>query len=148
MEWKPVLQGTYGSNTNAFSWVAVEIWNFEKLEHKTLTQWMWTPTTWVTTIALLVLHTGELKMYFFSFFPENVEEKIRIHKHFFLPFCMVKLHCSNFRITTVIFSGVWIMIPESWLGLFGSSYMTLQVFLHQISIPKLRCTTFQRASEQ
>ena len=38
MEWKPALQGIYGSNMNAFGRVAVEIRTFEKLEHKILTQ--------------------------------------------------------------------------------------------------------------
>ena len=38
MEWKPTLQGTYGPNMNAFWWVAVEIWTFEKLAYKTLSQ--------------------------------------------------------------------------------------------------------------
>ena len=38
MEWKPALQGTYGTIMNAFWWVVVEIWTFEKPEHKTLTQ--------------------------------------------------------------------------------------------------------------
>ena len=38
MEWKPALQGTYGPNMNAFWWVAVEIWIFEKLAYKTLSQ--------------------------------------------------------------------------------------------------------------
>ena len=35
MEWKPALQGTYGSNMNAFLWVVVEMWTFEKLIYKT-----------------------------------------------------------------------------------------------------------------
>ena len=35
MEWKSVLQGTYGPNMNAFWWVAVEIWTFGKLWNKT-----------------------------------------------------------------------------------------------------------------
>ena len=38
MEWKLALQGTYGPNMNAFWWVAVEIWTFEKLAYKTLLQ--------------------------------------------------------------------------------------------------------------
>ena len=38
MEWKPALQGTYGPNLNAFWWVAVEIWTFEKLAYKTVSQ--------------------------------------------------------------------------------------------------------------
>ena len=38
MEWKPVFQGTYGPNMNAFWWVVVEVWTFEKPEHKTLMQ--------------------------------------------------------------------------------------------------------------
>ena len=35
-EWKPALQGTYGSNMNAFWWVVVKIWTFEKLEPEKL----------------------------------------------------------------------------------------------------------------
>ena len=38
MEWKPTCQGSFGPNRNAFWWVVVEIWTFEKLEHKTSTQ--------------------------------------------------------------------------------------------------------------
>ena len=38
MEWKPALHDTYGPNMNAFWWVAVEIWTFEKLAYKTLSQ--------------------------------------------------------------------------------------------------------------
>ena len=40
LEWKPALQGTYGLNMNAFWWVAVEIWTFEKLAYKTLSQFV------------------------------------------------------------------------------------------------------------
>ena len=37
MKADPPGQGTYmyGPNMNAFWWATVEIWNFEKLEHKT-----------------------------------------------------------------------------------------------------------------
>ena len=38
MEWKPALQGTYSPNMNACWSVAVEIWTFEKLAYKTLSQ--------------------------------------------------------------------------------------------------------------
>ena len=39
MEWKPVLQGTYGPNMNAFWWVAVEMWTFVKIAYRTVTVW-------------------------------------------------------------------------------------------------------------
>ena len=38
MKWNLALQGTYSPNMNAFWWVAVEIWTFEKLAYKTLSQ--------------------------------------------------------------------------------------------------------------
>ena len=45
---------------NAFWWVAVEIWTFEKLEHEMQWTQTRTTTTRVTTIVLLVLRTSEL----------------------------------------------------------------------------------------
>ena len=71
MEWKPTLKGNYVPNMNAFRWVVAGIWTFEKLAYKTLSSATGTGTrmrtTGVTTIALLVLRTGVLKMAFLNF---------------------------------------------------------------------------------
>ena len=63
---------------NAFWWTVAKIWSFEKLAYKTVPQCdvgvnvkVRTQKTGVTAIALLVLCTGELKIYRITFEPRH-----------------------------------------------------------------------------